>query len=81
MTRLGFSYYASPYKDKELKGSKMYISGGLGYRNAGFFVDLTYMHGIQEDVNFPYRLPDKANTYASVKGSGGNVMLTVGFKI
>ncbi|HZI53336.1 MAG TPA: aromatic hydrocarbon degradation protein [Chitinophagaceae bacterium] len=81
MTRLGFSYYTSPYKDKELKGSKMYISGGLGYRNAGFFVDLTYMHGIQKDVNFPYRLPDKANTYASVKGSGGNVMLTVGFKI
>ena len=81
MTRLGFSYYTSPYKDKELKGSKMYISGGLGYRNAGFFVDLTYMHGIQKDVNFPYRLPDKANTYASVKGSGGNIMLTVGFKI
>ncbi len=81
MARLGFSYYTSPYKDKELKESKMYISGGLGYRNAGFFVDLTYMHGIQKDVNFPYRLPDKANTFASVKGSGGNVMLTVGFKI
>ena len=81
MTRLGFSYYTSPYKDDELKGSKMYISGGLGYRHAGFFVDLTYMHGIQKDVNFPYRLPDKANTFASVKGNGGNVMLTVGIKI
>jgi len=81
MTRLGFSYYTSPYKDKDLKGSKMFISGGLGYRNAGFFVDLTYIHGIQKDVDFPYRLPDKANTYASVKGSGGSIMLTVGFKI
>ena len=81
MTRLGFAYYTSPYNDKELKGSKMYISGGLGYRNAGYFIDLTYVHGIHKDVNFPYRLPDKANTYASVKGSGGNIMLTVGFKI
>ena len=81
MTRLGFSYYTSPYQDKELKGNKMYFSGGLGYRNAGFFVDLTYVHGIQKDVNFPYRLPDKANTFASVKGTGGNIMLTVGIKI
>ena len=81
MTRLGFSYYTSPYQDKELKGSKMFISGGLGYRDAGFFIDLTYVHGIQKDVNFPYRLPDKANTFASVKGTGGNIMLTVGIKI
>jgi len=81
MTRLGFAYYMSPYNDKELKGSKMFISGGLGYRDAGFFVDLTYIHGIQKDVNFPYRLPDKANTFAAVKGTGGNIMLTVGIKI
>ena len=59
----------------------MFISGGLGYRNAGFFADLTYVHGIQKDVNFPYRLPDKANTFANTKSNGGNVMLTVGFKI
>jgi len=71
----------SPYNDKELKGSKMFISGGLGYRDAGFFVDLTYIYGIQKDVNFPYRLPDKANTFAAVKGTGGNIMLTVGIKI
>ena len=81
MTRLGFSYYTSPYQDKELKGSKMFISGGLGYRDAGFFIDLTYIHGIQKDVNVPYRLPDKANTFASLKGTSGNIMLTVGIKI
>ena len=81
MTRLGFAYYSDPYRDKELKGHKMFISGGLGYRNAGMFIDLTYAHGLQKDVNFPYRLPDKANTFATTKGSGGNVMLTVGFKI
>ena len=81
MTRLGFAYYGNPYKDSQLKGSKLFLSGGLGYRNAGMFIDLTYVHGLQKDVSFPYRLPDKANTFATTKSTGGNVMLTVGFKI
>lgn len=81
MTRLGFAYYGNPYADKELKANKMFISGGLGYRNQGIYVDLTYVHGLQKDANFPYRLSDKANTFATTKGSGGNVMLTLGFKI
>ncbi|MGZ8509912.1 MAG: OmpP1/FadL family transporter [Chitinophagaceae bacterium] len=81
MTRLGFSYYGSPYSDKELKANKMFVGGGLGYRNAGIFIDLTYVHALQKGVDFPYRLPDKANTYATTKGGGGNLMLTFGFKI
>ncbi len=80
MARLGFSYYMDPYKDSELKGNKMYVSGGLGYRNKGFFLDLTYVHSLVNDISFPYRLPDKANTFALVKGTGGNVAVTAGFK-
>jgi hypothetical protein len=81
MARLGFSYYGNPYKEKEfLKGNKMFISGGLGYRNKGMFIDLAYVYGLQKDVNFPYRLPDKANTFAVVKGNGGNIAATIGFK-
>jgi len=80
MARLGFSYYTDPYKDSELKGNKMFVSGGLGYRNKGFFLDLTYVHSLTNDVDFPYRLPDKANTFALVKGTGGNIAFTAGFK-
>ena len=80
MARLGFAYYMDPYKDSELKGNKMYVSGGLGYRNKGFFLDLTYVHSLTNDINFPYRLYDKANTFALVKGTGGNVAMTAGFK-
>ncbi|HTL06653.1 MAG TPA: hypothetical protein VL307_00305 [Chitinophagaceae bacterium] len=80
MARLGFSYYSNPYKDAALDGKKMFLSGGLGYRDKGFFVDLTYVHGISNDINFPYRLPDKANTFATVKGTGGNIAITTGFK-
>ena len=30
MARAGFAYYTSPYKDKELKGRKMFASGWTG---------------------------------------------------
>lgn len=81
-TRLGFAYYGSPYRDKELKARRMFLSGGLGYRNKGIFLDLTYVHQLNKDVHFPYRLAaPRANTFANLKESGGNVMLTIGFKI
>jgi hypothetical protein len=80
MARAGFSYYGNPYAEKDLTANKKFISGGVGYRDKGVFVDLTYVHGMQNDVNFPYRLSDKANTFADVKGSSGNVLMTVGFK-
>ena len=82
MARAGFAYYTSPYKDKELKGRKMFASGGLGYRNKGIFVDLTYVHRLNKDVNFPYRVNSpRANTFADLKDNGGNAIVTVGFKI
>ncbi len=82
MARIGFAYYSSPYKDKVLKANKMNLSGGLGYRHKGMFLDLTYVHRINKDVNFPYRVnAPRANTFASLKETGGNVLLTVGFKI
>jgi hypothetical protein len=80
MFRLGGAYYGSPYKDKELKASRVLATGGLGYRNKGMFIDLGYAHTFNKDVVFPYRLNDKANTFAEQTGSRGNVVLTLGFK-
>lgn len=83
MARLGFAYYGNPYKDKaDLKASRMNLSGGLGYRHKGVFVDLTYVHRINKDVNFPYRVSaPHSNTFANLKETNGNVLLTIGFKI
>lgn len=80
MGRLGFAYYGNPYKDKALKGSYTLLSGGIGYRNKGFFIDLTYVYNIKKDVNFPYRLEDRANTFATLKQQQGNVIASLGFK-
>lgn len=83
MARLGFAYYGNPYKDNaHLKASKMNLSGGLGYRHKGIFVDITYVHRLNKDVHFPYRVnAPRANTFALLKETAGSAMLTVGFKI
>lgn len=82
MTRLGFAYYGNPYDDKQLKARKINLSGGLGYRDKGIFIDLTYVHSLFTDVNFPYRLdPPRPNTFADLKENRGTVLLTFGFKI
>ena len=80
MGRLGFSYSTSPYKQSPLKADRMALSGGVGYRNKGMFIDLAYVQNIINDVNFPYRLADKANTFANLKDNGGTVLVTVGLK-
>ena len=80
MARLGFAYYMNPYEDSEFKANRMLLSGGLGYRHKGIFVDLTYVHNITKNADFPYRLEDRANTYAVTKQALGNVVVTVGWK-
>ncbi|WP_018613015.1 OmpP1/FadL family transporter [Segetibacter koreensis] len=81
MFRLGGAYYSNPYKDKSLNSHLAQVSGGIGYRNHGMFIDLTYIHNLNKDVNFPYRLTDKPNTYAMQQNTRGNVVMTVGFKL
>ncbi len=82
MTRLGFAYYGNPYNDNALKAHKMNLSGGLGYRDKGMFVDLTYVYSLNKDVNFPYRVDaPRLNTFADLKENSGTVLLTVGFKL
>jgi hypothetical protein len=80
MARLGLAYYMNPYKDPALKANKLLLSGGLGYRNKGFFIDLTYVHSFNKDVDFAYRLQDKDNTFATVKNQRGTIAATFGIK-
>lgn len=80
MARAGVAYYSSPYRDSQLKADRLFLSGGLGYRNRGMFIDLTYIQGFDRDVNFPYRLADKENRAATLKEIGGTVLMTIGLK-
>ncbi|TKK66014.1 aromatic hydrocarbon degradation protein [Ilyomonas limi] len=81
MVRLGGAYYGNPYKNSDLSSNITQLGGGLGYRNKGIFIDLGYAYVMNKNVDFPYRLQDKANTFASYKNNQNNVILTVGFKL
>ncbi len=79
MVRLGGAYYSNPYKYE--KADLVKVSGGLGYRNKGIFIDLTYIYSLNKDIHYPYLLQDKANIPATIKNNGGNIVATIGFKI
>jgi hypothetical protein len=82
MVRLGGAYYGNPYKNLNgEKGNRFQLTGGLGYRDKGMFIDVAYAYTMGKDVHFPYRLQNAAFSGASIKTTGGNIMLTVGFKI
>lgn len=88
MVRAGFGYYGNPYTSKYFdnraqditKGSRMNITGGLGWRDKGIFVDLAYVHQIVKDAYYPYRLDLYEFNPARVDSRIGSVLLTVGFK-
>ncbi|MBS4042336.1 MAG: outer membrane protein transport protein [Chitinophagaceae bacterium] len=81
MFRAGVAYYGSPYKAEVINADRLVLSGGIGYRHHGMFIDLAYAHNIVNDAQFPYRLNDKANTFAVQSGNVQNIMLTLGFKL
>ena len=80
MFRLGAAYYGSPYADNNLKADRFVTAAGIGYRNYGFFIDITYSATFVKDVNFPYRLNDVPNTYATQSGNINGLIITFGFK-
>jgi hypothetical protein len=82
MLRLGGAYYGNPYKDLAgEKGQRFQLTGGLGYRNKGIFIDLAYVRVMGKDVHFPYRLDSNNFSGASIKNTGGSAVISVGFKI
>ncbi len=80
MIRQGVAYYGNPYEDDSFKSNRFLYSGGLGYRNKGFFIDLTYILRTAKDVIVPYRLADRENTFANVNTKGLGFAATVGVK-
>jgi hypothetical protein len=84
MVRLGGAYYGNPYKNETSNLIK--VSGGVGYRNKGFFIDLAYIYSMHKDVHHPYMLHgDDSNPAfhvpAYLKNNAGNIVATVGFKL
>lgn len=82
MVRAGLASIGNPYSDASgLSAKRTLVSGGLGYRHMGMFVDLAYVHAFIRDSHVPYRLEDKDSPIADSRNTRGNVVLTFGFKL
>ena len=81
MTRLGLAWLGNPYQRTYApSGNRLQVSGGLGYRHKGQFIDLTYVHTLTRDAHFSYRLTQQAVEGAAVIGRGSRILLTIGHK-
>lgn len=78
--RGGYSFFGSPIKDEVsvIDNSRTNISGGLGYRNANFSLDMTYMRSSWKEENYLYD-PALVNAI-SVDKTINNFMVTAGFR-
>lgn len=82
MVRAGVAYYGNPYKDiNNESGHRLNLSGGLGYRHKGFFIDATYVHAMTNNVDVPYRVQNAAYYNADIRNTTGKIFLTLGWKI
>lgn len=82
MVRAGAAYYGNPYKNiHNENGNRLNLSGGLGYRNNGFYLDATYVYSMVKDVNVAYRLQSAPYFNADTRNNSGKFVLTLGFKI
>jgi hypothetical protein len=87
MLRGGFNYFQSPYNDSSLDYARYAYSGGIGYRNKHFFIDLAYTlntgkyHFVPYYVN-DYRVKDRdINPDIAVENLKiGCIISTIGFK-
>ena len=88
MARAGFGYYSNPFRASGVDGSRMDISGGLGFRNNDFFADIALVHSAYSLESMPYSInynyvissPATAIPVAATKFNNNNIAFTVGVK-
>jgi hypothetical protein len=79
--RGGFNYQADPYNEQDVDRSIFTYTGGLGYRNQDFFVDLAAKVLNTNQYYSPYFLPDDyagGSPEVTTKVQSVSVMVTIG---
>lgn len=84
MVRGGYNLDGDPYKNSSIDNSIQRITGGIGYRNSDYFVDLSVVHTSWQSQRSPYTIysfddPDlDISPTAKVDNSNVNVSVTFG---
>lgn len=78
--RAGGGYYSSPFVNDINDGEKFFFSGGVGYREEHFFVDLAYLQTISNEDYYLYGSENVSFDPIRNKYSTYNLMMTIGFR-
>lgn len=78
--RGGYAYYGSPIKDEfaDVDASRTNISGGIGYKNRNFSLDITYLRSQWKEESYLY--DPSLVTATIVDRKLNNFMVTAGFR-
>ncbi|MFO7613525.1 MAG: hypothetical protein R6W71_02695 [Bacteroidales bacterium] len=79
--RAGGKYFTSPYQGNINDGSTFGFSGGAGFRQGWFFMDLAYAYNNTRQDYYFYNIGDIASNPVSNTIRRHNVLLTVGVKL
>jgi hypothetical protein len=77
--RAGANYMSNPYLNRTSKSSTISFTGGLGYRNNDFFIDLAAVFSNANGTRSPYSSSIGNRPVADQKFSTVNYVATVGF--
>jgi hypothetical protein len=78
--RGGGGYYSSPFADDINDGSKYFYSGGVGFRDESFFLDLAYIQTISKEDYYFYGSENVVFNPVENKYSTYTVMMTLGMR-
>ena len=78
--RAGFGYNMSPYADNINDGEKFTYSGGMGFRDENFFLDLAYVRSETHEEYYLYGSENVNVKPANNKLITNNLLLTLGFR-
>ncbi len=77
--RGGYAFYGSPFSDayEDYQSARVMYSGGIGYREKGFFVDLTYVtSSYTAEENLFTTVPG----FSEIDLKNNRIILTAGFR-
>jgi len=78
--RGGFGYSMSPYADDINDGEKFSYSGGMGFRDKNFFLDLAYVRSENHENYYLYGSENVNVNPTDNKLITNNLLLTLGFR-
>jgi len=78
--RGGYAFYGSPFTSGINDGKINYFTGGVGYREKHFFVDLAYVRSVSNEDYYLYGSENVSVNPVKNKLISNNFLITIGFR-